>query len=69
MNRLDQLAAEHCTPRQRIILHLTNTGWSTRRIAIVLGCHHSTIADQLNKTIAVMARAAHEPPQATKTDS
>ncbi len=59
-DRLNELAAQHCTPRQRVILHLTNQDWSTRRIAGVLGCHHSTVADQLNQCLATIAHHAGE---------
>lgn len=62
MNRLtfDRLAAQVCTDRQRLILHLTNQGWSSRRIAPHAACSHSTVLAELNKAVLLISQAHAE---------
>lgn len=65
MNEADELytlAAQHCTERQRMIMHLKAQGWSHRRIGISFGLHHSTITKELDTCIAACSRALWSQP-------
>lgn len=46
------------TDRQKISLHLTANGWSSRRIADQLGISHTTVLTDLGKALNTIRKAA-----------
>lgn len=53
---IDKYSAS-CTDRQRVILQLTRQGLSSRRIALHVGCSHSTVLMELDRaTTTVIAK-------------
>lgn len=49
---------ELLTDRQRFVVHLTRTGWSSRRIASQLGVSHTTVLADLERAITTIRKAA-----------
>lgn len=58
---LTNLISKHydlLTDRQKFVLHLTRTGWSSRRIATQLGISHTTVLADLDSAITIIRKAA-----------
>lgn len=48
---------ELLSDRQKFVVHMTSTGWSSRRVASQLGVSHTTVLADLDRAILIIQKA------------
>ena len=58
---LNQLIDKHAsllTDRQKFVIHMTRSGWSSRRIADAIGISHTTVLGDITTALNTIRKAA-----------